>query len=683
MAPGTVHPENSAELYASFRIHPETLAIEHLLPFVSQAVKINQQKDKRLFALARITAQTASLHKAFCHILKNEEWDFAALYLDAIDHYCHGFMKYHPPKRDHISQPDFEIYHNVIKAAYQFHDMMLGQILSLTSEDTTIILISDHGFQPDHLRPKHIPKEPAGPAYEHSPYGIFCMKGPGIKKDELIYGASLLDITPTILKIFNLPTGKDMDGKVLLNVFEKPSISKFVDSWETVERFMVPIAVHSERGSSAESQMLHQLAELGYIENQNQEKAKRIKTTRDECNFNLAKSYLDGGQMDMALPILKKLNQENPEVTRYAFRLASCYQAIGEFKKCRALIHQLKALELFESPVLDVIEASLLMGERQPLKALKLLKASEHKIRPDHARLYFQIASCYVMLQRWADAERALNKELEIDYDDALAHQMLGSVYLNTQRFQNAADALLTSLGLEYNNPQGHVLLGRALYFLGHYEKATEALEIGLSMMPANNNARELLIDIYEKYLDQPTKAMTHREKLVSNIRGTITIVSGLPRSGTSMLMQMLKAGGMEIFTDDKRHADDNNPKGYLEHEIVKSLPRNKRWLNHAVNKAVKIVANLLPHLPGTFQYKILFIERNLHEVLASQRSMLERLGKPTQKETMPLPLHQAYKQNVEKVKNWVSTQNNISILYIRHMVFYTKLDKPLLNQDF
>ncbi len=74
--------------------------------------------------------------------------------------------------------------------------MMLGTLLGLAGEDTTVILMSDHGFHPDHLRPKTIPDEPAGPAVEHCPYGIFVMKGPGIKKDERIYGATVVDIAP-------------------------------------------------------------------------------------------------------------------------------------------------------------------------------------------------------------------------------------------------------------------------------------------------------------------------------------------------------------------------------------------------------------------------------------------------------------------------------------------------------
>ena len=85
---------------------------------------------------------------------------------------------------------------------YQYHDMMLGRLLELAGDDTTVILMSDHGFHPDHLRTQVIPSEPAGPAIEHRDYGIFLAKGPGIKKDEVVHGAGLMDVTPTILKMY-------------------------------------------------------------------------------------------------------------------------------------------------------------------------------------------------------------------------------------------------------------------------------------------------------------------------------------------------------------------------------------------------------------------------------------------------------------------------------------------------
>ena len=108
-----------------------------------------------------------------------------------------------------------------------------------------------------------------------------------------------------------------------------------------------------------------------------------------------------------------------------------------------------------------------------------------------------------------------------------------------------------------------------------------------------------------------------------------IVVVSGLPRSGTSMLMRMLSAGGLDLVVDGIRTADDDNPNGYFELERVKDLdkPGDASWLAEARGKGVKVISALLPHLPADYDYKVLFLRRRLPEVLASQRRMLERRG--------------------------------------------------------
>ena len=143
-------------------------------------------------------------------------------------------MRYHPPRQSWIGERDFELYHNVVSMAYQFHDQMLGDLLEKAGDDTTVILMSDHGFHPDHLRPASIPDIPAGPAIEHRDFGILAMSGPGIRKDELLHGASVLDVAPTILTLYGLPVGEDMDGKVLSQAFVETAGSR----------------VHSELGRS-------------------------------------------------------------------------------------------------------------------------------------------------------------------------------------------------------------------------------------------------------------------------------------------------------------------------------------------------------------------------------------------------------------------------------------------------
>ena len=144
-----------------------------------------------------------------------------------------------------------------------------------------------------------------------------------------------------------------------------------------------------------------------------------------------------------------------------------------------------------------------------------------------------------------------------------------------------------------------------------------------------------------------------------------ITVVSGLPRSGTSMLMQMLDSAGYPCLTDGVRKADADNPRGYFEYEKVKRLRRDCAWLPEAKGKAVKIIAQLIPFLPPQFSYQIIFMERDISEVLASQRQMLQRQGK-SGGNLSDMQLHQIFERQVREVKG-VLMQRNIPTLDVAH----------------
>lgn len=137
-----------------------------------------------------------------------------------------------PPRLEGVPEDKFEIYKDVVNGAYRFQDMMLHTLLELAEPEATVIICSDHGFHPDHLRPRGIPDEPAGPAGQHRRFGIVCLKGAGIKQDERIYEATLLDIAPTILALFGPPVSEDMDRRALVQAFEEPPKIERIPSWE-------------------------------------------------------------------------------------------------------------------------------------------------------------------------------------------------------------------------------------------------------------------------------------------------------------------------------------------------------------------------------------------------------------------------------------------------------------------
>ena len=145
-----------------------------------------------------------------------------------------------------------------------------------------------------------------------------------------------------------------------------------------------------------------------------------------------------------------------------------------------------------------------------------------------------------------------------------------------------------------------------------------------------------------------------------------VIVVTGLPRSGTSMLMQMLAAGGVPILSDGARQADEDNPHGYFEFEPVKQLLKNSQWLFDARGKAVKIVAPLIGALPPGLECRVILCERNLEEVLDSQDRMLERRGEPAAPEHREL-LKQEYTRTIAGVKAMLRRRPDTELLVIEH----------------
>ena len=150
-----------------------------------------------------------------------------------------------------------------------------------------------------------------------------------------------------------------------------------------------------------------------------------------------------------------------------------------------------------------------------------------------------------------------------------------------------------------------------------------------------------------------------------------VTIVSGLPRSGTSLMMQMLEAGGLDILTDNWRDADRSNPKGYYELERVKDLGRHETsWLEDARGKVVKVISALAMHLPPDYKYKILFMQRNPRERLWSERVMLAQRGQCVSPASDD-ELLTIYREHVQAVTRWMHAQSNVNVIYVNygHMI--------------
>ncbi|MGB6678101.1 MAG: alkaline phosphatase family protein, partial [Terriglobales bacterium] len=515
LPPGAVHPESLRDTFSELRMHPGDVTEAAILPWIPRAAEIDQEEDKGLMSFAKILSENCSIHNAATWILQNEPWDFLAVYYNGIDHFCHGFMHYHPPRMEGIPEDRFEIYKDVVNGAYRFHDMMLETLLELAGPDATVLLVSDHGFHSDHLRPRGIPAEPAGPAVQHRPFGIVCMKGPHIQQDERIYGATLLDVTPTILTLFGLPVGADMDGRVLVQAFEEPPQVARIPSWELEagECGMHPSDLRMD--PAAAQAVLQQFVALGYIQPPSEDQTKAVASAVREANYNLARDYLDCGRSDDALPLLEDLAKNDPKQSRFQMHLAQCYLALNRRQGAKQILETLitadlnppeptdakgeqpeqsgavapeaaipeatttevtKAKNADENATAEVAPpekqpnprpwADLLMGvihfEEGNMDAAlaSLLKAEQSD--PRLPNLHLRIGETYLRQRRTDDADRAFQQALEIDGDSPEAHLGLAMVRLRQRRNEEAAEQALLAVGLQHFLPLGHFYLGVA-----------------------------------------------------------------------------------------------------------------------------------------------------------------------------------------------------------------------------
>ena len=134
---------------------------------------------------------------------------------------------------------------------------------------------------------------------------------------------------------------------------------------------------------------------------------------------------------------------------------------------------------------------------------------------------------------------------------------------------------------------------------------------------------------------------------------GSIVVVCGLPRSGTSLMMQMLNSGGVDIYQDNLRTPDENNPNGFFEHENVKALMKGNNWFKEAKGKAIKVVSPLFRFLSPSFTYKVIIMKRDIVEIVNSQHKMLVRAGK-AESDSYPVKMDKTLKKQYNYAPDWI-----------------------------
>lgn len=541
---GAIHPKSLEKSLAELRVHQSEISGLELLPFVPKLAELQEATDKRLEWLASVLAETASIQAVATELVREKNWDFAAVFFDGLRRIGERFAKYTPPRLDSVSNSDFEKYQHVIRSAYKFFDMMLGTLTELVGNETTIVIVSDQGIHSrSHRSSIRIDESDNRLGLEP---GMVIMCGPGFKKDALIYGTSVLDIVPTILRYFELPVGRDMDGQILHSALDQSTDSKWVESWD------------SETGTDAmhsEGLRYDPLAVISSEWDLSQDsKFHDVDLVSDNCNelrFNLAQSFMGAHCEGKAIALLEELWERDPAESKYGYKLMLCYMAInrGEYarrsferilenkKRCAPIA--LSAWKKFnardEHSLSDgerVMKQRLWKQSRINLSGMAFLngwllhteekhqEALDAVERADESKIYNVIgllklkADCLLKLSRHDEAEAMYRRILEFDHENSEAYLGLASLCYDQDRYHEAVDNAASSIRFRYFNPMAHFVYGGAIYRCGKPQKAAEALEVAVKQSPYLIGAYQRLILLYGGPLNDVDKSQFYHDKM-------------------------------------------------------------------------------------------------------------------------------------------------------------------------
>ena len=466
-----------------------------------------------------------------------------------------------------------------------------------------------------------------------------------------------------------------MDGRPLLEAFEEIPKVKTIPSWESVEGESGMHTGEQQLDPSQARELMQQFAALGYIEDPGADKEKATESADIEGKYNVARTLLWKGQPETARRLLEDIVRRRPWEDRFLHQLASCYFQGGYLAQTERLLCAIADGNEPGTASAKLLWARVKLARGDLGGALRALLEAE-AAAPQNPGIYLQLGEAYLRLSQLKNAIAAFEKTLALDEDNARAFLGLSTAYRRLGENQQTVDCALRAVSLLHRLPMAHFNLGVALTRSGDTERATRAFETALRFQPQMINAHRYLALIHRKEGGDREKAHLHREELLRLSRArrrgdrpnesrreqlfdlpdipnreerlatllkerpdpkpeeeksgkTFVMVSGLPRSGTSLMMQMLEAGGLPPMTDHEREADIDNPRGYYEWEAIKQIAKKPELLDDESiqGKAIKCISMLLPALPPKHRYKVIFMMRPIAEVMASQQAMTSRLG--------------------------------------------------------
>jgi tetratricopeptide (TPR) repeat protein len=443
------------------------------------------KQDLRIAALADILARELSMHAIATLLMENRPWNLFMIGWHALGRASRRFMEYAPPRMAHVSEDDFVKYSEVVNGVYRFSDMLLGRVIELAGPEANVVIVSPAAFRVGGERPVSRVAQRM-PAAWYKPQGILCLSGPNVIEDELIHGATVLDIAPTILAMLGLKPGADMPGQVLGNAFVNPPVPERMPSWDKIPGNCGMLPSDTEADEQAAAAAVAELLEEGYAEAARPSGAEAAVHRARRMNAVLV--HLATRQYDAARAILGQLDAELPDQPRLRLWLAHCHLLCNDRAGCREALRGIARTGI-AGDVASLMEAWVAMLEGNLAEAQSALKRAGPALAGIPAANY-AAAIIYLRLSAWDQGEKLLRRAIALDPSYQPAPDLLARLLTHRGDSEQAAEFARRALEIDYASAFSHLALGLAMLGSGDGDQALQAFENSLAFDPNLETAR-------------------------------------------------------------------------------------------------------------------------------------------------------------------------------------------------
>jgi thioredoxin-like negative regulator of GroEL len=475
-----VFPVDLGSVLAGWRVEAREVDLETIRFFVPDFLRVDQENDDRLRRIARAVARALSVQAVTTWLMENRPWEVTAVRFELIAELARWALPLAAPKMEAVGQLEFEIYQHVLPAACRMLDLMLGGLMK--TPEAVVALVSDHGLLLGDSRPTHAGVNLQEADTWRRRQGIFVLSGAPTRPDEVIFGAHLLDLAPTLLATLGLPGLAEFEGRVLAEAFTAPLPAPR-------EPLPLPWPARTETGGLASSGAGEKL--------------------RLEQLWNLARSRLDGRQVRAAAELIEILHAAQPENLDFLQALFECRLALGNVEEARQMLELLLDY-LWDTPQAALLQARLEYAARRFDRSLAHLET----IDPGETapQLHLRIGLNLIKLNRSAQARAAFARELEIQPESAEAHAGLAYCCLRAGEFEPAMEHALAAISFNYQLHHAHFIAGLAQARMGEREGALVAFRVVTALAPEFAPAHRCLAILYGYDPARQELSRRHRE---------------------------------------------------------------------------------------------------------------------------------------------------------------------------